>query len=190
MNNRIVLVFPSEEYLEQIQEFKDEFFNNGKLFINGSHSLSKAEDIKEWIKSSNNRRKGIDLPEDRVASSLYLAVRKEDNKIIGTVDIRHDFNDFVLKYGGQIRYSIRPTETNKGYAGRIFKLALLKAKELKLDKVLVTCIKTNLGLEQIILRNGGVLENEIVKQSNKTVFKRYWIKVSDFQIAKKQKRSN
>ena len=188
MNNRIVLVFPSEEYLEQIQEFKDEFFDKGKLFINGSHSLSKAEDIKEWIKNSNDRRKGIDLPEGRVPSSLYLAVRKEDNKIIGIVDIRHSFNDFVLKYGGQIRYSIRPTETNKGYAGRIFKLALLKAKDLKLDKVLITCIKSNIGLEQIILRNGGVFENEIVKSSNKTIFKRYWIKVSDFQITKSKKK--
>ena len=175
MGPKIKLVFPSNEYLEKLQEFKQDFFDAGMLPINGSHSLNKAEDVAEWIKISNDRRNGLNLPEGRVPSSLYLAVTKSDDYIVGIVDIRHDVNDFILKYGGHIRYSIRPSERNKGYASKIFRLALEKARtELNLKKVLVTCLKTNTGLEKVILRCGGKFENEVMNESKHTVFKRYW----------------
>lgn len=176
---KIKLVFPSNQYLEKLEDFRKEFFDAGSLPINGSHSLNKAEDVSEWIKIANDRRNGVNLPEGRVPSSLYLAVTKKEEHIVGIVDIRHEVNDFILNYGGHIRYSIRPSERNKGYASKIFRLSLEKARtEIHLKKVLVTCLKTNTGLEKVILKFGGKLENEVINPAKKTVFRRYWFELN------------
>ncbi len=190
MGPKIELVFPSEKYLEKIIDFKKEFLDTGLLPINGSHSLNKAEDVSEWIKTANDRRVGINLPEGRVPSSIYLAVTKED-EIIGIVDIRHDVNEYILNYGGHIRYSVRPSKRNKGYASKIFRQALEKARtEIHLKKVLVTCLKTNTGFERIILRAGGKFENELLNPVRKVVFKRYWFELNKKESKDKTKNNN
>ena len=41
--------------------------------------------------------------------------RKNDNKIIGMINIRLALNEHLKKFGGNIGYCIRPTERKKGY---------------------------------------------------------------------------
>ena len=40
---------------------------------------------------------------------------------------------------------------------------------------MISCNKENLASAKTILRNGGVLENEVVDQRNGEVLQRYWI---------------
>ena len=51
----------------------------------------------------------------RVPASTFLMIRENDNKIVGSINIRWNLNDAMLNFGGHIGYGIRPTERRKGY---------------------------------------------------------------------------
>lgn len=93
--------------------------------------------------------------------------------MVGAVNIRHDLNDYLLKYGGHIGDGIRPSERRKGYATEMIRLALEECRKLGLTRVLMTCDKNNIGSAKSIIRNGGILENEVWE--NDSVKQRYWI---------------
>ena len=52
-------------------------------------------------------------------------------------------------------------------------LALIECKKLGIDKVLMVCNKENIGSAKSIIKNGGILENEVVVDG--VVEQRYWI---------------
>lgn len=52
-------------------------------------------------------------------------------------------------------------------------LALEECKKLGMDKVLLVCDKGNIGSVKSIINNGGVLENEVLKEGK--LIQRYWI---------------
>ena len=61
-----------------------------------------------------------------------------------------------------------------GFGRIILKFALDKAKNLGLNKVLLTCDYDNIGSKKIIEYNGGVLENIIEREHGNKIL-RYWI---------------
>ena len=100
----------------------------------------------------------------------------KDRKIfVGAVNIRHYLNDALLRSGGHIGDGIRPSERRKGYATAMIALALEECKKLGIEKVLMTCDKNNIGSVKSIVRNGGVLENEIEDDGH--IEQRYWIQL-------------
>lgn len=109
-----------------------------------------------------------------VPSSLYFLV-DESKKIYGAIDIRHELNDYLLQYGGHIGYGVRPSQRRKGYASKMLSLALPIAKELGINKALITCDKNNIGSAKTIMNNGGILENEVGNENEIT--QRYWIEL-------------
>jgi len=114
---------------------------------------------------------GIDLDNFVEHSSYWLI--DNNKKILGVVNIRHRLNESLLKKGGHIGYGIRPSERRKGYASEILRLAKEKARELSIDRVLITCDKNNIGSVKTILKNGGILESE--EKINNEIIQRYWI---------------
>ena len=58
------------------------------------------------------------------------------------------------------------------------RLALIECKKLGIDKVLMVCDKSNIASAKTIIKNGGVLENEIIDENNK-VNQRYWITLKE-----------
>ena len=107
---------------------------------------------------------------------MYIAVRKTDDKIVGVIDLRHHINHPILgTWGGHCGYSVRPSERGKGYAKEMLRLNMQNAKELGIEKLLVTCDVNNKASEKTILANGGVCENTIDVDGKQ--MKRYWIKV-------------
>ena len=101
----------------KIRSYRQEFLDAGSP-LNGCGPLADMEDPKEWIAHTQRFEKGEDIPEDMVPSTQFIYVRESDQKILGTIQIRHSFTPFLETYGGHIGYfhPIRPSERRKGYA--------------------------------------------------------------------------
>lgn len=111
--------------------------------------------------------------EGLVSDSTFFCFDEKRNLMVGAVNIRHDLNDYLLKYGGHIGDGIRPSERRKGYATEMIRLALEECRKLGLTRVLMTCDKNNIGSAKSIIRNGGILENEVLEEGS--IKQRYWI---------------
>ena len=112
------LVEVSENFREQVLEYKDEFDNNNEI-LHGTAGLGKAENFEEWLKAIVDNSFEETVRQGFVPSSTYLAVRVEDDKLLGMIDIRHKLNEYLFNFGGHIGYSIRKSERRKGYAKEI-----------------------------------------------------------------------
>ncbi|MBR2349946.1 MAG: GNAT family N-acetyltransferase, partial [Clostridia bacterium] len=115
------------------------------------------------------------VPSHLVPATQFIFVRKSDNRLVGMLQVRHRFNDFLEKYGGHIGYSVRPSERRRGYAKEMLRMALPYCQEIGLDKVLIICIDGNIGSEKTILANGGVYESTVHKVTDDVNLKRFWI---------------
>ncbi|HAX72398.1 MAG TPA: GNAT family N-acetyltransferase [Firmicutes bacterium] len=132
-----------------------------------------TDDFDTFLEGALKNAQGIDLPMGRVRATVLFLIKEGEPKILGAIDIRHDLNEYLLKVGGHIGYGIRPSERKKGYATVMLHLALTYCKELGLERVLITCDKTNIGSAKTMIKNGAMLENEI--EHNGIVTQRYWI---------------
>ena len=133
---------------------------------------------KEWLDKISLCSKKETLPEGRVLGTQFISVRKTDNKIIGFVNIRHELNDYLLKFGGHIGGSVRPSERRKGYSIEQLKLSFKFLENLGVNKVLITCKDWNIASKNSIIKSGGVFENtETDKDGN--VLERYWITLNE-----------
>ena len=115
------------------------------------------------------REKGL------VPATLYFLV-DEKNKICGALDIRHELNEYLEKFGGHIGYGIAPSERKKGYGKIQLKLGLEKAKKIGLKKVLITCDDNNIGSAKTIEACGGIY-NDTLADAEANRIKRYFVEV-------------
>lgn len=167
------LIFPTKEYKEKVMEYLKEHVECGEEKLNGVGGLDRVKDFDIWLEKITKDLKQDQEDPNRVPSTQYIAVRKIDNEIVGFIQIRHKLNDYLFQKGGHIGYGVRPSQRKKGYAKQMLKLALEESKKLGIEKVLMTCYKSNIGSKKTILSNGGVLENEVVEEDN--IIQRYWI---------------
>lgn len=179
---QIKLIEPNMNYADEIWDFRQEVLdfdaNNEDQFA-GCMSLDRSESADGWINICNLRKSEATCEQvgTSVPSHMYLAVRKDDDKVVGVIDLRHHINHPILgTWGGHCGYSVRPSERGKGYAKEMLRLNIENAKTLGIPKLLVTCNDTNEASEKTIIANGGVFENTI--DVDGTVMKRYWITVS------------
>ena len=167
--NYIELIFPPKEYESDAMEYREEHIANGEKAYRG---------IAVWIALKimmNGLKKINDALNHEIFSIIFFAVRKSDQKLIGNINIRYPYLDYVQIHG-HIGYSVRPSERRKGYATKMLKLALEYCATAGLDKVLLTCDKSNIASSKTIKKCSGVLESEEMQTDGKTV-QRYWIEL-------------
>lgn len=169
------LVRPSLPYAEQVMKFREEMLASGDSF-DGCAGLEDVNSFTEWTDFEERLKRRYS--EEYVPSEVFLSVRVEDDKVVGIIDYRHPLSPFLYKYGGNIGYSVLPSERRKGYASETLGLLLQVCREYGENKVLLTCDKNNIASRRTILKNGGILENEIrddVGLSSCGIIQRYWI---------------
>ncbi|MGE8203910.1 GNAT family N-acetyltransferase [Heyndrickxia sp. NPDC080065] len=168
------LVKPTLQYREQIMAYRQAFINIREQ-PHGSCSLQHFDSFDKWLEKVKIQETGENLPPNRVPSTQFLSI--ENGKLIGLINIRHRLTPELLLESGHIGYSVHPDERRKGYATEQLRLSLFEAKKLGLEKVLITCDKTNIGSAKTIQKVGGILENEIISPDTGEIVQRYWIEL-------------
>lgn len=181
LNEKFKLIKPSLEYKDAALQYIDEFYKYDSQ-IHGLGGLDivikKGISYEEW---SDNSFKMVDkeyaYTKGKVPSVTYFLLRVNDNKIVGSIDLRLDLNDYLRNYGGHIGYSIRPTERKKGYNKINLYLCLLEAQKNGLEKVLITCADYNEGSRNSIKAFDGIYEKTMYDESDGETMELYWIDV-------------
>ena len=171
---KIKLIEPCEDLREAYIEYVQEFEAAKEYHIHGS-GLKLTDDFAEFVQRLREYGQGLNLPEDWVPASTYWLMGS--GRVLGVSNLRHDLNEFLRHEGGHIGYSVRPSERGKGYGTLMLKLVLEKARELGLERVLITCDKDNLASARVIQKNSGELESESISKQSGKLKQRYWIEL-------------
>jgi predicted acetyltransferase len=166
------LIEPSKEFEESWHEALAEFQAEGrKGFWNREKEPTSLED---YILLTSQNSKGENVPEGWVPSSTFWLI--DNGEFVGHTNLRHTLNESLKEIGGHIGYYIRPSARGKGYGTKILELALIEAKKLGIQKVLVSCNEDNLASKRVIEKNKGLLQDRIAKDGEP--FLRFWIDLS------------
>ncbi len=168
------LVRPSVDYKDSFIEATREFApDDDTLLYEREHAV---RDFEGFVVSVRSWAKGEMLPRGWVASTTFWLVDGDD--YIGSTNIRHELTDWLLRFGGHIGYTIRPSRRQEGYGTLICRLALDQAQKIGLKRVLITCDADNTGSRKVIEANGGLFEDEIPQPDRDVPKRRYWFELS------------
>jgi len=169
------LVLPSVKYRDSYLAAAKEFTQEDSVRYKDIYGPAATEDFGRFVEKRKAMMEGKELPTGWVPVSDYWLI--DNGEYIGRVSVRHLLNDNLLNIGGHIGYDIRPSQRHKGYGKKILELALPKAKELDIIRVLVTCDETNEASRKIIEANGGVFEDKRPNPEGGPEKLRYWIQL-------------
>ena len=162
---------PTERNREDVRSFYDEIEKNGGECI----GFRNYKDYDLWLMEMMNRHIGKNLPDGYVRENFYLCY--DGALLVGVFSLKFELTEFLLNYGGHIGYAVRPSERNRGIATKMLKQGVEIAKQFGFDRVLCVCDEDNYASEKVILKNGGVFENELYDTDENVVVKRYWIQL-------------
>jgi len=170
----IILIEPNIRYKNHYIEMIDEFKTVNEVptiwVLKKDYS-----DFNAMVRELINLSKGIGIPKGFVPSTTYWVYNDKTNKILGATNIRHNLNDLFLKFWGHVGFEVRPSERGKGYGTIILELAIKECKKMNIERVMLGCYKDNIASAKTILKNGGILEDEIIEDNTGKIIQRYWI---------------
>lgn len=174
--NRCLLVKPDVSMIEQIAGYRAAFLASGES-MDGTGPLRRMEDPLEWLAFNRLAEQPETKPDNWVPSEQFALLRESDRKIVGMTQFRHEFNDFLREFGGNIGYSVHPDERKKGYAKRMLTECLKVCKAFGLERVLITCLVENEASRRTILSCGGVYDKTVYCERDNVHLERYWIEL-------------
>lgn len=168
-----------EDDKKEIESVALEFQNaNDEIPFEGVSDLKKVieKSFEDYYENLEVKKHIEDIYPEYVNQTTYV-LTDDNNHIYGVVNLRHEIRGDLINRGGHIGYGIRPSERRKGYATIQLSKVLEKAKEMGINKVLLTCRKANIGSKKTIEKCGGIYENEVFVESNNSINLRYWINI-------------
>lgn len=142
-------------------------------FENPAYGLSRSE-FSDFCKKQVGHSRGENLKPGHVPDTYFLLY--VNNNLVGFTKMRHFLNDFLRSHGGHIGYGIRPSCRGQGYGNIILAEVLKKARELKIEKALLTIRDYNIRSRRVCEHNGGKLDKIVPGTEYSECF--YWIDLS------------
>ena len=175
--SKLTLRLPTIKDADEIRAYRQEFLDAGDS-MDGTGPLRRFDDPADWLREIETYLHPETVPAGKVQATQFLFVRENDHRIVGMLQVRHFFNDYLEKYAGHIGYSVRPSERRKGYATRMLRQGLVFCRTIGLDRVLISCEVDNEASRRTILANGGVYESTVYEPAEKIELQRYLIDLS------------
>ena len=169
------LVKLEEKYRPHLNEMMEEWLR-----------YEDPKDITPWAivrwdyRDFDNYMEHLEVKDDtgrRVPDSTFFCLDEAQDRFVGAVNIRHYLNERLLLNGGHIGDGVRPLERRKGIGTTMVGLALEECRKLGIKRVLMVCDSDNVASAKTIIRNGGVMENEV--EMDGFIEQRYWIDLEE-----------
>lgn len=179
---KFYLEMPSLERKEQIIDYVNEFalYNSETNGMGALRKILEGYTFEQALEMCLNRQKEEYAKKiGRCQSKTFLLIRKNDDRIIGAINVRWNLPESMKQFGGNIGYGIRPTERRKGYNKINLYLGLMEAQKLGLDQVMLSCEVSNLGSAKTMQALGGKLERTEVDSSDGILTSVYWFDVNE-----------
>ena len=170
---KIKLIEPTLELKAEFQSMVAEYIDAGEQTYAEMYAEG-VEDFNSYVAKLHDHAKGLNLPDGWVPSSTFWLV-SDNSRVLGCSRLRHYLAGDLKYEGGHIGYDIRPSERRKGYGALVLKLTLEKARQIGLERVLITCHADNIACQRIIERNGGKFASQIIPRQGGKPIRRYWI---------------
>jgi predicted acetyltransferase len=178
----LTLIKPSEEYIEEIRAYRQEFIDNN-VKLNGVSGLQKFDNITQWVSECRNmENRAYAQSLGLVEGEQFMLVSEGERRIYGMIAFRHELNDYLTECGGHIGYSIRPSAWRKGYGKAMLSLCLDKCHALGLDNVLITCNTNNEASRKTIRACGGAFDR--LTKDGDEILERYWVPCDELRMRK------
>ena len=151
--------------------------------INGIEVFAKIldgytfEQVLEYCLNIKNEEYAKKL--EKAQMKTFLLIRKEDDKVVGALNIRWNLPEKMKLFGGNIGYGIRPTERRKGYNKISLYLGLIETQKIGLDKVKLVCDASNLGSVRTMEALGATLEKTEIDPYDGVLTSIYWFDVNE-----------
>jgi len=174
---KLRLEVPSIERKEEAISYIEEFLEYNSE-INGTGGLDRyLDNYEDWLIKIEE---DIKPTEERVPARTYFLVRNVDNKIVGMINIRLVLNEKLKYLGGNIGYSIRPTERKKGYNKINLYLGLQICQNYGIKEIYLDCNKNNPASAKTMLALGANLVKEWYDDTYyNTIIQKYIINVDE-----------
>jgi predicted acetyltransferase len=143
--------------------------HNRNIHYNELNKAVLDKNFQNYVKKELAKQKGEGLPMGWVPETVFWLI--DNGEFVGKINVRHRLTAELVNLGGHIGYDIRPSKRGQGYGKKMLELALLEAKKLDIENVLITCNFDNTPSKRVIEANGGIFEDQ---QGTKL---RYWIKL-------------
>ena len=173
---------PSMKRKDEIIEYISEFV----LYHSNINGTGELDEILEGLPFEKVLARCLNMQYEEYAKKLgrcpaktFLLIRENDNRIVGTINVRWNLTEKMKQFGGNIGYSIRPTERRNGYNKINLYLGLMEAQKLGLDRVMLDCDVNNIASDKTMQALGGVLERTEIDPSDGILTNVYWFNVDE-----------
>src|SRR4051794_10992722 len=95
----------------------------------------------EYVNAKHAHASGNELPPGRVPNTFLLA--ETGGEVLGRVSVRHRLNEELLHEGGHVGVGVRPGHRGRGHGTTMLRNAVVIARSLGVERVLVTCDDDN-----------------------------------------------
>lgn len=174
------LVLPSPAYRESFLASHAEWAGQWQdgAGLEADTDLSSPDAFEAWVEELLRQEDAPLRPEFVSCTYRWMVVGGE---YVGSIALRHELNDFLENYGGQLGYGVRPSARRRGYASAALGQMLQEARGRGMERVLLVCAEDNLGSRRTIEAHGGVLED--VRDHDGAPHRRYWVSLGTRSVA-------